>query len=102
MKFNDKFLDEFLKVFKISTIIVIIFLSAKMINAKQKSPVYARFKNVRCTSSRKTFISNYTCSIKAYNRFVAKLSVLVNFEVPTYQAFVNIDDDFYYFEIFNS
>ncbi|KAL7011546.1 hypothetical protein ACKWTF_014313 [Chironomus riparius] len=45
----------------------------------------ARFRTVKCTSSNKTFNANITCSIKAYDRYAAKLTVLVNFDVKTYQ-----------------
>lgn len=59
-----------------------------MIHAKQKPQVLARFKTVKCFGSNKTFNANLTCSIKAYSRNTAKLTVLVNFDVETNQILV--------------
>ena len=56
--------------------------------AKEKPQEYAKFKSVKCIASNKSLSSNYTCRIKPYNRFIAKLTILVDIRVPTYDIFV--------------
>ena len=69
-------------------LIFLIYISIAVTLTKQKPPIMARYKDVKCSSSNKTFNANITCSIKAYSRYVSKLTVLVNFDVKTYQILV--------------
>jgi len=79
-----------LKENKLKILIFLIYFVIPMIAVRQKTPIIARFKNVKCSSSNKTFNANITCSVKAYDRNVAKLTVLVNFDVKTYQIMVRV------------
>jgi len=80
----------FKKLKNLKILIFLIYFVIPVILVKQKPPIIARFKTTRCSSSNKTFNANITCSVKAYDRYVAKLTVLVNFDVATYQALVRI------------
>ncbi|KAL7011547.1 hypothetical protein ACKWTF_014314 [Chironomus riparius] len=69
----------------------IILLFCILINCSRDKPQeFARFKSVKCIASNKTFGSNYTCRIRPYNRYVAKLTILVDFRVPTHDAFLDL------------
>lgn len=63
-----------------------IFLINFLVQISQETS--ARFKSVKCSSSNKTLGADYKCFIRAYNRNVAKLSVLVTFEKHCYEAWV--------------
>ena len=77
------------KIFKnFNFLIFLIYFVIPVILVKQKPPIIARFRATRCSSSNKTFNANITCSVKAYDRYVAKLTVLVNFDIKTYQIMV--------------
>lgn len=68
---------------------VVFYFLFSLASAKQKSQIYARFKTVKCSMTSKTFNANYTCSIKPYNRYIAKLNVLLHFDVLTHQIIVS-------------
>ncbi|KAG5666930.1 hypothetical protein PVAND_014935 [Polypedilum vanderplanki] len=68
------------KVKYMTTVLIIIII----IYSSQEAT--ARFKSVKCSSSNQTLGADYKCFIRAYDRKVAKLSVLVTFEKHCYEA----------------
>lgn len=69
--------------------IVITLISISVIFAPNPPQSAARFKSVKCSTSNKTLNPNITCFVKAYSRFVAKLTVLTHYDVPAYEMIVS-------------
>jgi hypothetical protein len=73
----------------LKSFLLVPFLSLSFINSvRQKPREFVKYKAVKCTSSNKTLNSNYTCKIKAYNRYTSKLAVLMDFVVPMDESYV--------------
>ena len=77
------------KLLNFKSLFLLFYFLIVAVFARQKTPQYARFKTVKCSISNKTFNPNYTCTIKAYNRYVAKLNVLLHFDVLTHSIIVS-------------